>query len=245
MKKITISLLIVFCVLIFCSCSEGESKEQGNPSNEAHGNISEIDPVAPVIGKTEPNKDPAGDVGKIRGIFLENLAFFDVGSAEKISIDELSRSFTSDETVEVTVSRFTVIDLDNDGMDEVVLWLTVDGNEYFGCEILHSTEEEVYGFFVPYRGFNSLKTDGTFSFSGGAGNSGFGTIKFTSQEYTVEKITFCETRYDEKNEAEVSFVVNGHEATQEEFERELEIQNEKQDAETYSYSEENVKEYIS
>ena len=61
----------------------------------------------------------------------------------------------------------------------------------------------------------------------------------------VEKITFCETHYNEKNEETVSFVVNGQEATQEKFELELEIQNNKMDVERYIYTEDNVKKHIS
>lgn len=245
MKRVKIVILLVLCMLIFCSCSDGKYKERDESIDEKN----KIDSNVPVSVGIEQDKETknasVGSLAKIGKVFLEDLSFFDVGLAEKISINELRRSFTMDETVEVTVSSFSVIDLDNDGSDEVVLWLIVDGNEYFGSEILYFAEDEVYGFFVPYRGFNSLKTDGTFSFSGGAGNSGFGMFKFTPQEYVVEKITFCETHYNEKNEETVSFVVNGQEATQEKFELELEIQNNKMDVERYIYTEDNVKKHIS
>ena len=68
--------------------------------------------------------------------------------------------------------RFTVLDLDGDGVSEVILEvtepeayiiLTSDGSEVLACE-------------WPYRGMLSLKDDGTFSFSSGALDGGVGQL---------------------------------------------------------------------
>lgn len=187
---------------------------------------------------------PAGCFGENEGNPDGRYSFLDVGLGEKIHIQELNRVVSSDASIDVAISSFTVIDLDEDGIDEVVLWLAA-GEEEVGCEILHGVNDEIYGYFIPYRGFYNLKADGTFRFSSGAGNSGIGTIKFDLQAYTVEKITYSETQYDERNQAEASFVVNGHASRYEDFEAEMEKQDEKKDAETYAFTDDHVEKYLS
>lgn len=189
-------------------------------------------------------ESPQDVLEKMKEILMEDTPFLDVGLGEKIHIQELNRVVSSDASIDVAISSFTVIDLDEDGIDEVILWLAA-GEEKVGCEILHGVNDEIYGYFIPYRGFYNLKADGTFRFSSGAGNSGIGTIKFDLQAYTVEKITYSETQYDERNQAEASFVVNGHASLYEDFEAEMEKQDEKKDAETYAFTDDHVEKYLS
>lgn len=251
MKRMKTVFLLILCLLFLCSCSEGKSKKQDELPDETV-QTGESTPAAPESGETEQDADhnpaTAGVMEKYREILLGNASFYRAGTDEKHSIYELRSCFTSNETVEMTVISFTVIDLDEDGIDEVVLWPSLSGNEYFGSVILHSTGDEVYGYPIWYRGFNHLKTDGTFHSSGGAGDWGYNKIRFTPQyerEYTAERITYCETYKDENGNQQARYFVNGLEATREDFLGESDKQDAKPDVQKHRYTEENVKKYVS
>ena len=68
----------------------------------------------------------------------------------------------------------TVIDLDADGMPEVVL-----GFQPGILLILHYENGSVFGFERGIREMNELKKDGTFYWSGGAGYHGYGKMLFS------------------------------------------------------------------
>ena len=120
--------------------------------------------------------------------------------------------------------------MDTDGIDEIVLWLSANGDDNYGCEILRYHDAEVYGYLMWYRAFNSLKSDGTFSFSGGAADTGFGKLIFDGKGFRTERIVYSKSDYGSDNEIVVSFFVNDEEATQSLFETELQKQSEKKDA---------------
>lgn len=91
------------------------------------------------------------------------------------------------------VSKYTVIDLDSDANLETVLWLTRGKDEYAGFLILHSDEEKTYAHLLYYRQFANLKEDGTFDYSSGVANHGFGEISFSGDAYSINKIAYCES----------------------------------------------------
>jgi len=123
---------------------------------------------------------------------------------------------------------------------EVVLWLSVNELDDYGSEILHYQDGTVYGCVMWFRAFNQLKTDGTFSFSGGAMDSGFGTIAFTDKSYSINMITYSQSDYDSNNNLTVSFFVNNREATLDEFQSAIQKQDEKPDVTRYDFTEDNI-----
>ncbi len=94
---------------------------------------------------------------------------------------------------EYTVSQYTVIDLDHDADLETVLWLTHGSDAYAGFLILHSNAGKTNAHLLYYRQFANLKEDGTFDFSGGVSNHGFGEISFSGDAYSINKIAYCES----------------------------------------------------
>lgn len=91
------------------------------------------------------------------------------------------------------LSKYTVIDLDSDANLETVLWLTRGSNEYVGFLILHSDAAKTYAHLLYYRQFANLKEDGTFDYSSGVANHGFGEISFSGDAYSLNKIAYCES----------------------------------------------------
>ncbi len=62
------------------------------------------------------------------------------------------------DTNPIKTPQFAVVDLDGDGVSEVVLAL----EDYNGFIILRYKENKVYGFIVSYRSMYNLKADGSF-----------------------------------------------------------------------------------
>ncbi len=155
--------------------------------------------------------------------------FFSVDAAQHLHISQLCQALSADGSVETRVTKLAVVDLDSDETPEVVLGLAVNNNEDFGFEVLHYQDGVVYGYALPYRALMNLKADGTFSFSSGAADNGFGTLEFTDNGYTVHKATYCESGYSSPQEQTVSYFVDGQDATEEDFLSAIARQDQKAD----------------
>lgn len=135
-----------------------------------------------------------------KAILLGNGHFISTDLHNKgLSLQDIGEAVTDDDSITVKATQFTIIDLDDDGESEIVLWIQINGISDYGFEILHYQEGAVYGYTLPYRAFMNLKTDGTFLFSGGASDSGIGKLKLSEDGYTVENIideAYSEEEFD-------------------------------------------------
>lgn len=100
--------------------------------------------------------------------------------------------------------EFSKVDLDGDGGDEVILFVVGAAGDMGGKVILHQSSNEVYGYLTDNRTLVELKTDGTFQFldPAGSGEAGIGIItSFSEKGYTME----CQentSRQEEKQDAD-------------------------------------------
>lgn len=84
------------------------------------------------------------------------------------------------------IDSFSVIDLDGDGIKEVVLYI----NPGY-AEILHYANGKVYLSGTSYRGLAALRTDGTFEGSSGASNTNVMKAQFVNNAlHTVDIAIF-------------------------------------------------------
>jgi hypothetical protein len=168
-------------------------------------------------------------VSAYESVLQGKTQFFSVDAAQDLYISQLSQALSADGSVETRVTKLAVVDLDGDETPEVVLGLAVNDNEDFGFEVLHYRDRVVYGYAFPYRALMNLKADGTFSFSSGAADSGFGMLEFTDSGYILHRITYCESSYSSTQEQTVSYFVDGQGSTEEDFLPAIARQNEKTD----------------
>ncbi len=159
---------------------------------------------------------------------------------ERLSISEIGRAVTDDDSVTVSATKFTMIDIDGDGEDEAVLWLQINNISDYGFEILHDQNGEIYGYTLQYRAFMNLKTDGTFLFSGGAADTGIGKMTFSETGYSVNTQAYSKSGYDTNNELIVQFFINDESCSEGEFYDVLDGQEQKADVEWYDLSENNI-----
>ncbi|NLO84140.1 MAG: SH3 domain-containing protein [Clostridiales bacterium] len=134
----------------------------------------------------------AQDEASLYNLVLHNeLEFFNVSENSSMYLGKLNSGYDG---LPLTFPAFATVDLDADGSVEVIVSLRADGNEYdYGYEIFDYLNGRIYGFDIPYRGFGDLKLDGSFSFSSGASDSGYGTLELNQNGYTIKPIVYCES----------------------------------------------------
>lgn len=144
----------------------------------------------------------------------------------------------------VEAGRLAVIDLDRDGINEMVIWPEGE-DEYLysvvGYVILRRQGDEIYGYNPGYRTFGSVKSDGTFSWSNGASWNGCATLTFGP-----DQIILHETTYHRPGESETDqlYFVDGRRATKEEHSAAQGWQNLKPSLAWYTYDSGQLRPYL-
>ena len=211
-------------------------------STPAYETVTQPPAPATPAPAAQPSAQPSqsSSENKLYAVLKGNMTFYSTDTAQNLSIRELGRAVSGDSGVTAKVLKYATIDLDGSGVPEVILWLQVNENASFGFEILRQKSGQVYGYTLPYQSFMDPKQDGTFSFSGGAADSGFGTLSFSDAAYTINEITYSQSAYDANNELTVSYCVNGQAASEAKFLAAVEKQNGKENLPWYDFTDENL-----
>lgn len=170
------------------------------------------------------------------GVLRGDTAFFSPEHNQPMTLSQLLSSLENDS---IQITRFAVMDLDRDGIPEVILEESAHGYGW-GVEILRYQDGAVYGYGLVYRAFIDLKTDGTFSFSSGVWDNGFGVLRFTHNTCAVEERTYCQSSDSNGNEG-IFYFVDRKAATKEAFDAAVNQQYKKPDATWYDFTEANLK----
>ena len=172
-----------------------------------------------------------------KAVLLGQAEFFSTDQSATMSLTQLTQALgTGEDGQPLTMQQFAVVDLDGDGTPEVVL----SESGYTGYEILHDQGGTVYGYNLGYRSFEQPKADGTFSFSGGANDNGFGTISFTTTAYNIKQVTYSQSSTDTAGNTTVAYFVNGNSSTQDAFQAAVTQQGAKADLSWIDLTPDNV-----
>ena len=91
------------------------------------------------------------------------------------------------------VDKYAFVDLDKDGIEELVIYTTSDYGAYI---ILHYEDSKVYGYMIGVRSLENLKTDGSFMGSSGANSNEYLRMTFNKNSYAI----ITEAVYDTTNQ---------------------------------------------
>ena len=227
--------------LVLAGCGNGAGVVQATPASAL-----ETPPAA--VASVSPSIAPAETVGEqgsgyaaaweAYGLVLKNEAEFFSTDHEKALYFE---DFLVDQELYGTdfeATQFSVLDMDGDGQDEIVLKLSTSGGDGF-YEILRYDNGTVYGYFMVFRGMSELKEDGTFSFSSGAADSGWGKLSFGPDGAVTEVLVNSQSKQDDTGLA-VEYFKQGEQIEEAEFNALLEEQFKKQDVAWDAFSQENI-----
>ena len=154
---------------------------------------------------------------KYRSILRGESTFFSIVAEENIKLNQLNLAVTGDDSDIVNVSQFAVLDLDGDGTEELVLQVAVYDDDGHAFVILHYQDDVIYGFTRWRRGFRELKADGSFSFSSGAADTGWGTLQFDGEILTIIEKARSRSHYDDDNNFFIDYFVDGTSVTEGDF----------------------------
>lgn len=232
------------------------------PSNSNCGEISGVDkddhdvsiqffPNTETIASPE-NKEPEliqlsenmSYMEMLKMVLQNKAVFFSSGAQENLRISQLAQTVSTAEWITAEATEFALVDLDGDNMKEVILRLTVVDDAYYGFEILRCQDTTVYGYTMWYRAFNDLKEDGSFSFSSGVSDNGFGTIQFDSDIYTITETAYSQSYYDTDRNRTLSFFVDGKPVAESDFTAAQYEQSLKPNAQWHKFTDENIERFL-
>lgn len=173
----------------------------------------------------------AEDAGQLyKQVLRDERSFYYTGIQREIKLSEF-REYA--ETEPMSYHGFALVDLDSDGNVEMVIGV---GN-YFGSLILDERYGMVYGYYVYYRAFKEVKEDGTFSFSSGAMDSGFGRIVLEDDGYEIQRIAESRSKQSASGEDGVYYFEGQTPITRARFIQLLSEQDKKQSVTWYDLTE--------
>ncbi len=200
-----------------------------SPAASPDGNSKTAAPQTP--------SDNESSLNPYQAVLLNNAEFFSTDNKKEVLLND----FLTNKELYGTIfkaSRFAVLDMDGDKAPEVVLELTVQDNPEF-YEILHMVDGKVYGYNIVYRGLEWLKADGTFSYSSGAADNGYGKMKFQSDAYETEILAYMQSNQSNDGMT-ISYFIENEAVTEEAYQSYMKEQDEKEDVSWYEFSQTNV-----
>lgn len=200
---------------------------------------------APSDNSSPSTQSDASPMSTYKSVLQNKTQFFSTDAKKNLNISQLNQAVSDDDSVKVKAIKLAIADLENDEIPEVILWLDVNTNEYYGFEVLRYRDGVVYGYTLPYKSFMDLKDDGTFSFSSGTADSGFGKVKFTENGYSIDKITYSESSDNSGNNQITSYFVNNQSASEEDFLSAINKQSDKTAVTWYDFTDENIEKLLS
>ena len=189
-----------------------------------------------VEGQPHPSWDSADEArAAYRAVLSNERSFINTDDGDTLTISQRLDQLKSGQPAEVL--RFAVVDLDRDDTPEVILWIYAKSNEYWGFIILRFYDGEVYGYTKPYRAFQEVKTDGSYSIVGADSS----TASFSETELSDNKLIYWEKTENSTDSQYINYYVEGKNITREEYLEAVEIQQEKDFAAWYTFTESSIK----
>ena len=129
-----------------------------------------------------------------KAVLQNNMTFYNTNDQKHYKLSEFDY-WGEDSYLPLKVVSFAVVDMDGDGVPEVILELTSGFDGSF--EVLHYEDGQVYGFNHPYRGIIDLTSDGIYWGSDGAADGGFYKASISKSRYETTALGYSESAADE------------------------------------------------
>ncbi len=254
MKSRMIRVLLVFMLSTSLTACTG-STSSSNPNNTGNNGGGQTETASPTSSPSQspspsPSPDPTvepsetstpaaipSELEAYKAVLLNDAEFFSVDNNKSLTLND----FLTNKELYATVfkaTRFTVLDMDGDQVPEIVLELSVNDYPEF-YEILHYADNTVYGYNIVYRGLEALKADGTYLYSNGAADTGYGRLKFQSTALETEILGY--TQSSQSNDTiTLSYFIDNKPVTKEQYDSFIKEQDEKAEPVWHEFTQTNV-----
>ncbi len=245
MKKVHFPVLFISLALLLCACSPlpGETIATVSPPEQPIQSVPSITTV-PTAVSTEAATVPAERRQAVLDAFRDVLAggsFTDSFSGIPLQIDTSDNTISDSFGIVSAPIHFLLLDLDGDGIQELLLWLRVGQDEYGGFWVLRYEEDRVAGYNLTFRNFDKLKQDGTYQVSNSPEDYGIGRIQFVEDTWEFIYTARCKAALDDDgNVVEYACTIDGAPGTMEEFNAAFDRHLEKPSAVWLEYTQENL-----
>ena len=130
---------------------------------------------------------------------LQNQAlFYSVSGDASVTLSEYCDNESTRLGFEVSITRYALVDMDGDGIQEAVADFRFGENSQVMCMVLkwESNSETVYGTEFYYRQMNQIKEDGSFAYSGGGDNDGWAKLRWENNSWVTLKVEDSDQKAD-------------------------------------------------
>jgi len=196
--SIILSILLVFSMFSGCrNQSPGETNTTTQHTDTQGSEGSETNTT---------NVEYTPEQNKLLSVLYNEVVFVEE-SGRSVYMKDYSLSEVA--PVYVVPDKYTFVDFDRDGIDELVAHLQPD---YRGYLVFHLRGATVYGYEFGERSMIDLKADGTFTQSGGAGRNIHVSMHFKEAGYAK-----MELAYQNESAEYGEYRISGSAATQEDY----------------------------
>lgn len=208
--RIILCVILAFCML--CGCKNQVSIEDTTAQNTATqgSEDSETNPT---------NTENTPEQNKLLSVLYNEVPFVEE-SGRYVYMKDYSLSEVP--PVYVVPDKYTFVDFDRDGTDELVAHLQPDFRGYL---VFRLCGETVYGYEFGERSMMDMKADGTFTGSGGAGLHIHVSMQFQESGYALTELA-----YQDESAEYREYRINGKAATQEDYQAFYKAYSDKPDA---------------
>lgn len=165
-----------------------------------------LEETVPTVPETQPETLPAAPIQTLeeqtidayQAVVNGEEPFIDIYYGAPLTVQNGRITDNDGRTTEAI--RFTLVDLDQNGAQELILWLREGQDDQAGFWLMWFAGDRVWGQNLTYRSFDQLKQDGTFLLSGRPSDSaycdGIGQMKLTQDGWFSEYSASHVTEYD-------------------------------------------------
>lgn len=118
----------------------------------------------------------------------DQYSFYRAEDGMEYTLADFCQQHTEELGFPVSITRYTFVDMDADGVQEAVVDFRYGENEQVMCMVLRYDCGTIYGTEFYHRQLSQIKEDGTFTYSSGGDDDGCARLRWENMEWVTEKV---------------------------------------------------------
>lgn len=183
-RKTLILMFLLLLSILIAGCRNSEPKSGENAKNSVV-TVESTAPTSAAIAETQNS----GEIILLQVIKNQSL-FYSLSNDESMTLKEYCAAESERMGFPVSISLYAAVDLDNDGIQEIVVDFCFGENNQVMCMVLKwdNSSEIVSGTEFYYRQMSQIKEDGSFAYSGGGDSDGWARLRWDNNDWVIETV---------------------------------------------------------